>query len=173
MKQIACLALLAGSLWAQSAGRESDGIGKSLGFLEGTWEAKTMGGGSAGATASGTYTFIQELGGHVLARHSSATGCKAPSDFNCEHRDLLYVYRETPGQLLKAISFDDEGHVIHYSVSTPASTTAIFISDPTAAGPQFRLAYELNGSVMSGKFQMRMPGAKEWMSYLEWSGARK
>jgi hypothetical protein len=144
----------------------------ALGFLEGTWAAHTQGG-SAGAQSSGTYTFEPELKQHVLARHSTAAACKGPEVYDCEHSDILYVYQNAAGQPLRAIYFDNEGHVIHYAVSTPNSTTAIFISEPSSSGPQFRLVYELIGALMSGKFQMRMPGQVEWKSYLEWSGAKK
>jgi hypothetical protein len=145
---------------------------KPLEFLIGTWEAKTQSG-SAGAASSGTYSFQPELRDHVMARHSSNSGCKGPADFNCEHGDLLYVYPEAPGQSYKAIYFDNEGHVIHYDVSTPTPTTAIFLSSPSQPGPQFRLSYELKGSTLYGKFQMRMPGQVEFKSYLEWGGQKK
>ncbi len=143
----------------------------ALRFLEGTWEAKTAGGPAAPAV-SGTYTFRKELGGHILARHSSSEDCKAPADFNCDHHDLLYVFHDAPGQPLKAIYFDNEGHSIHYDVLTPAPDRAVFLSDPSFPGPRFRLVYELRNAVLSGKFQMQMPGEAEWKSYLEWSGPR-
>jgi hypothetical protein len=145
---------------------------KALGFLEGTWEARTQGG-SAEAQVSGTYTFKPELKHHVLARHSDPAACKGPDAFDCKHSDLLYIYQEAKGQPLKAIYLDNEGHVIHYAVSTPESTTAIFISEESSSGPQFQLVYQLKDAVMSGKFQMRMPGQTEWKSYLEWSGSKK
>lgn len=144
---------------------------KALGFLQGTWEAKASG--ASGAQAQGTYTFQMELKNHVLARHSQYIGCKGPADFDCDHGDLLYVYQESPGRPLKALYLDNEGHVIHYSVSTPTATSAEFVSDASQSGPQFRLLYELQGVVMSGKFQMRMPGQNEWKSYLEWTGAKR
>ena len=78
-----------------------------------------------------------------------------------------------PGQPLKAIYFDNEGHVIHYDVSTPTPTTVTFLSDPATPAPQFRLVYEKKDSVMFGKFQMHMPGQTDWKSYLEWSGAAR
>jgi hypothetical protein len=145
---------------------------KSLQFLLGTWEAKTQGG-SAKAEGSGTYTFRLELRNHILARHSSGEDCKGPADYNCAHSDLLYVYQDERGQPQKAIYFDNEGHVIHYQVSIPTTSSVIFLSDPSRPGPQFRLSYTLMGSTMSGKFQMRMPGQADFSSYLEWSGAKK
>ena len=120
---------------------------KPLEFLIGTWGATTRSG-SAGATTSGSYFFQLELRGHVLARHSSNSGCKGPADFDCEHGDLLYIYPDTPGRSYKAIYFDNEGHVIHYDLSIPTPTTAVFVSSPSQPGPQFRLSYELKGSTM-------------------------
>jgi len=145
---------------------------KAVRFLLGTWEAKTQGG-SAGAAASGTYTFRLEIKGHVLARHSASAGCTGPTDFDCEHGDLLYLYQDAAGLPLKAIYFDNEGHVIHYELTTPAPNKAVFLSAASQGGPQFRLIYELKGQVMLGKFEMRMPGQSEFRSYLEWSGGRK
>jgi hypothetical protein len=143
-----------------------------LRFLTGTWEAKTTGG-SAQAASSGSYTFKFDLRNHVLARHSNTTGCKGPADFDCEHGDLLYIYEEAAGGSFKAIYFDNEGHVIHYDVTTPSAGTAVFLSSPAQPGPRFRLIYELKGTIMSGKFQMQMPGQSAFKSYLEWSGEKK
>lgn len=163
-------AILAFPLLAQAPSQSVDPW-KALGFLQGTWEAKANG--QSGAQAQGTYMFQMELKNHVLARHSQYAGCRGPADFDCNHGDLLYVYQESPGQPLKALYLDNEGHVIYYSVSTPTATSAEFVSDPSQSGPQFRLLYELQGSAMSGKFQMRMAGQSEWKSYLEWSGSKR
>ena len=109
---------------------------------------------------------------HVLARHGADyTACKGPQQFDCDHSDLLYVYPE--GLALKAIYFDNEGHVLHYDVTTPTPTTVVFLTDATQPGPQFRLTYELKSGTMYGKFQMHMPGQSDWKSYLEWSGGKK
>ena len=148
---------------------------KSISFLEGPWIATAQGAG--GVATSGRYTFTQELGHHIMARHSTSDpNCKGPATFDCEHGDLLYIFQDAPAQPLKAIYFDNEGHVIHYTVSTPDPMTAIFLSDPVPAtsgpGPRFRLVYRLSGAVMSGKFQMQMPGQEDWKSYLEWSGGK-
>jgi hypothetical protein len=164
---VVCLHLLS----AQTAPPGANEQWRALSSLEGTWNARTRQAASA-IEASGTYTFRKELGGRILARHTSTAGCKGPLDYDCEHSDLLYVYQEIPSQPLKAIYFDNEGHVIHYSISTPAPMSVVFLSDPVGTGPQFRLIYELKGAVMEGKFQMHMPGKTEWTSYLEWSGAK-
>jgi len=152
MKLIAVFATIcAGLLSAQDTASTDREQWTALSFLEGTWNAGTQGG-TAGANVLGTYIFRRELGGHILARHSSSAGCKGPDDFDCQHGDLLYIYQETSGQPLKAIYFDNEGHVIHYGVSTPAANSVVFLSDASSPGPRFRLAYELRGGTMSGKF---------------------
>ena len=146
---------------------------KAISFLQGTWGAEIRGG-TAGAQGISNYTFKSELKHHVISRTSAAPAtCKGPEDFDCGHSDLLFIYQEGANQPLKAIYFDNEGHVIHYQVSTPQPATAVFTSDAIAPGPQYRLMYQLSGAIMSGKFQMRMPGQQEWKSYLEWSGAKQ
>ena len=97
----------------------------------------------------------------------------APAKFDCSHGDLLYLFQDAAGASLKAIYFDNEGHVIHYTVTTPTPTSAVFLSDPAAPGPQFRLMYERKAETLSGKFQMKMPGQNDYRSYLEWSGSKK
>ena len=128
--------------------------------------------GAAAAAVDGTYSVRLELDKHILARHGRTSDCKAQAGFDCEHGDLLYVYEDAPGKSLKAIYFDNEGHVIHYDVTTPKVATAVFLSEAGQPGPQFRLTYELTGTVMSGKFQMQLPGQNDWRSYLEWTGSK-
>lgn len=140
---------------------------QTLHFLEGSWTAHGTG---QGATSDGTYTFRRELNGHVLARHARLASCKAPSDFDCEHNDLLYVYVDGPGQPLKALFLDNEGHALHYTVTTPEPTTAVFLSEPISGSPQFRLMYTLKAGTMVGSFALQTPGSTEWRPYLTWTG---
>lgn len=139
-----------------------------ISFLEGTWDANVQN--NSSVQRSGRYTFVRELNGHVLARHSTNDpNCKAPASFDCGHGDLLYVFRDGPASALKAIYFDNEGHIIHYNVSAVTPTSAVFLSEP-GPGPRFRITYELAAGLMTGKFQMQMPGQRNWHTYLEWSG---
>jgi hypothetical protein len=144
----------------------------SLRFLVGAWEAKTTGG-VAQAQVSGGYAFRLELRDHVLARHSRGNGCKAPDDFDCQHGDLLYIYPAATGQGFQAIYFDNEGHVLRYDLSTPKVNSVVLVTDPAQPGPQYRLSYELVDGVMSGKFELKLPGQPDFTSYLEWSGKRE
>jgi hypothetical protein len=165
--------LLALPALAQETSRTSAEPFKPISFLMGTWEARTIN--NSSVTAVGAYSFQAELNGHIVARHSigDTAKCKGPADFNCEHSDMLYIYEDATGETLRAIYFDNEGHVIHYAVTAPTQTSAEFLSDPQQPGPQFRLFYELKGTVMNGKFQLRMPGQPDWHSYLEWTGSKK
>ena len=124
-------------------------------------------------TTNGTYTFRLELDNHVLARHAvSDSTARKSATFDYKHGDLFYVYQDMPGQPLKAIYFDNEGHVLHYAVTTPAPASVLFLSNSPPGVPQFRLIYERKGDTMAGKFQILPPGQKDWMSYLEWSGSK-
>jgi hypothetical protein len=143
-----------------------------LRFLVGSWEARTTGG-VAQAQASAGYAFRLELRDHILARHSRTGACSAPDDFNCQHSDLLYIYPTGNGSAFEAIYFDNEGHVIHYAVTIPKPGNAVFLSDPAQPGPQYRLTYTYLEGLMSGQFELKMPGQTEFTSYLEWNGKRQ
>lgn len=97
------------TMLAQSA-PTSDPL-KQLAFLQGTWKATTNTSGSAGAAASGTYTFALDLNGHALQRTSSVDKCSGPNSFDCQHHDQLTVYVDMTGALA-AFYMDSEGHVI-------------------------------------------------------------
>ncbi len=109
----------------------------SLKFLLGTWEAKAANIGSATAAVAGTYSFQTDLGGTVLTRTSSADSSRAAVSFGCQHHGMLTIYQDMGDATLHALYADDEGHVLHYDVSTPDATTAVFLA--TTPGPKFRL----------------------------------
>jgi hypothetical protein len=117
---------------------------QSVRFLIGAWNAN-----------GGTYSFEPDLKDHIIVRRASPNG---------DHGDRLYIFSESPEAPLKAIYFDTEGHVIHYTVTTPAPNTVVFASD------MYRLTYELKNGIMSGKFQIKPPGQTDFKPYLEWSG---
>ena len=65
----------------------------------------------------------------------------APAKFDCSHGDLLYLFQDAAGTPLKAIYFDNEEHVIHYDVSTPASNRVVFLSDSGVVNAGDRCAF--------------------------------
>ena len=167
---IALCAAAALPAFAQTAAPPAADPWAPLAFLEGTWSAKATR--PDGVAVDASYLFRRELKGHVMARRAvSTTACTGPASFDCDHSDELIVYAE-PGQPLHALYVDNEGHVIHYAVSTPAPDNAVFLSEP-GAGPRFRLEYKLDHGVMTGRFQVQMPGQADWHAYLEWSGPKR
>src|SRR5579871_4037845 len=81
-------------------------------FLMGEWTA-------AGSPAQGTggFTFATELEGKILVRRNRAELPAAAGRPAGKHEDLMVLYRESGGKQVKAMYFDNEGHVIPYTVS--------------------------------------------------------
>ena len=111
--------------------------------------------------------------------------CAAAANQACAHRDLFYVFQDSPGAPLRAIYFDSEGHVIRYSVDLSVTENArtrldlvVFSSDLAALGPRYRLVYERNTDTLSGRASMRgsfetLLANGEWHPYLEWVGPKR
>lgn len=151
----------------------------SLSFLEGNWAADL----GAHAQPVGSYAFVRELNGHVLARRSTTDPtCMLPGSTVCAHSDLLYVYQDSSGAPLKAIYFDAEGHVVQYDISIKHTEVAhgrqdyaIFLSEITALGPRYRLTYERNTDTtttkteMTGTFEILLANGV-WQQTAQWGG---
>ena len=86
------------------------------------------------------------------------------------HEDLMVIYPGEAGKASKAVYFDSEGHVIHYTVSTSEDQRVLsFVSDPQPAGPRYRLSYTKEGAdAVAIKFEIAPPGKPdEFKTYLE------
>lgn len=140
----------------------------ALRFLLGTWIGE--GAGQPGQ-ASGEATFSLELGGHALIRRSWAETKAAPGRPASRHEDRITVYPE--GGQLKALYVDNEGHVIHYTV-TASGDGAVFLSEP-GPGPRFRLTYHGVGPDTAAlSFEIAPPGKPEaFTTYLQATTRRK
>ena len=105
-----------------------------LSFLVGEWSGSGSGEPGQGL---GSFSFQPDLQDRVLVRRAHSEYPATSSRPATVHEDLLIVYDGSA----KAIYFDNEGHVIHYSITTdPSAKTATFLSaDP--APPGFRLTY--------------------------------
>jgi hypothetical protein len=150
MKFAVLFALLAApALHAQSTAPPFE----SLRFLVGNWTGDGTGQPGAG---QGEFSFNAELDGKVLVRRSYNQLASGP-----RHEDLMIVYLDGGP---RAIYFDSEGHVIHYTVSVPSPGTAVFESKEA---PGYRLSYALEGKKLNGKFEV---GGR---TYLTWTTVRK
>lgn len=135
-----------------------------LAFLVGEWDSS--GAGEPG-TGVGAAVFRRGLQDGVILRTSfaeyPAAGGRPPS----RHDDLMIIYVSPAG--VRADYYDSENHVIRYSVRSPAPGQAVFLSDPVAGQPTFRLTYKLTSNgTLDGEFEIADPGSSEFKAYLTW-----
>ncbi|PYT07581.1 MAG: hypothetical protein DMF60_06790 [Acidobacteria bacterium] len=142
-------------------------------FLLGDWVGE---GADAPGEAAGGFSFSFDLEGKVLVRRNRADYPATKNRPAFSHTDLMVIYHEPDGQTVRAIYFDNEGHVIHYGVSMAQDQTALtFLSDPSPSAPRFRFTYnKAKNDRMTFRFDIAPPGKPEAFSkYLEGSLRRK
>lgn len=166
MKRFLFLALFLCATAALAQGPPGDPF-HPLRFLMGEWVAD-----GPDATASGHFELTSEAQGKVMIRHNHADYPAAKNRPAVNHDDLMVIYPEGG---IKAIYFDSEGHVIHYTMQAGAPGEATFVSEPARGTPRFRLSYKkLPDGRLSGKFELAQPDKpEEFKTYLEWTAKRK
>ncbi|MGD1146889.1 MAG: hypothetical protein ABR961_02920 [Thermoanaerobaculaceae bacterium] len=126
-------------------------------FLVGTWQGDGSGQPGQG---SGSVSFALDLDGHVLVRRSHseypATAGRPP----VAHEDLMVIYPAPGRGGLAAVYFDNEGHVIPYSVDVSKDgKTIVFQSEPESSQPRFRLTCtRVAEDVVDVAFEIAPPG---------------
>ena len=137
-------------------------------FLVGHWAGD--GGGEPGRGA-GSFSFTPDLQSKILVRKSFAEYPASNGKPAYRHDDLMIVYRDGPSRRLRAIYFDNEEHVIPYSIQA-SEGGAVFESEGPRDLPRFRLTYTRAGSeALKLKFEIAPPG-KDFATYIE-AGARR
>ncbi len=113
-----------------------------LQFLIGRWVSPLSG--QPGEGISGASTFSYALDGKVIIRTSRAEFAPAPGEEKgLVHDDLLIIYQQPGESKLRAVYFDNEGHIIHYTLSFPEKQPGVvFESEASAGSPRARLTYE-------------------------------
>jgi hypothetical protein len=147
------------------------GIGQ-INFLLGEWMGE---GGGAPGQGTGGFTFSPDLQNTVLVRKNYAEYAATQDKPAYRHDDLMVIY-QSPGDSLRAIYFDNEGHVINYAVDVlKDKKTVIFVSPPSARAPRFRLTNTLiDSTTMSIQFEMTPPGKPDSFStYITATAHRK
>lgn len=142
-------------------------------FLVGDWVGEGAG---APGEATGGFSFSFDLEGKILVRRNRADYPATKDRPAFSHTDLMVIYPEADGQAMRAIYFDNEGHVIHYAFSfSKDQTTVTFLSNPSPSAPRFRLTYnKAKNDSMTFRFDIAPPGKPEAFSkYLEGSLHRK
>lgn len=138
-------------------------------FLVGEWASS--GSGTPGS-ATGSAVFAWALQDRVIVRTSYAEYPPSGGKPGSRHDDLMVIYATPVG--VRADYYDSEGHVIRYSVRSSAPGWAVFLSEPAAGEPTFRLSYKLvSRDSLEGKFEIAPPGTRDaFKTYLEWRSKR-
>lgn len=123
-------------------------------WLIGEWKGDGSGQPGQGA---GVFSFQEDLDGKILVR-------KAHSEFSIPdkptivHDDLLIVYPGNAEVPSKAIYFDNEGHVINYSIYY-VDNNIVLQSEKVGNTPIFRLTYsKIDDQSVNIKFEMSFDG---------------
>ena len=106
-------------------------------FLLGDWVGEGSG---APGEAVGGFSIRYDLQQRILVRNNFADYPATPEHPAFTHNDLMIIYQQngTP----RAIYFDNEGHVIHYTVAFSSDTSSVvFISEPMPSAPRFCFTY--------------------------------
>jgi hypothetical protein len=163
--------LLPRTIASSSEGRKSDWA--PLEYLLGDWVGE--GGGQPGQGA-GEFSFHPGLQNRILVRKSYAAYPPAKDRPAYRHDDLTVVYKESDSAPPRALYFDNEGHVINYSITIfPDQKTIEFVSDVLPSSPRYRLTYVKTGSnTLTLKFEIAPPGKPDSFStYIESKAKRK
>jgi hypothetical protein len=166
-----CILLLAIPLFAQPPKTENPWA--PLAFLMGEWTGEGSGQPGQG---SGGFSFLPDLEKNVLVRKNRADYPATKDRLAFSHTDLMIVYREPGAIKLRAIYFDSEGHVIHYTVDPSADGDAVqFLSDASNTNPRYRLTYTKTGADAVGiQFEIAVPGKPDSFStYIQATARRK
>lgn len=154
------LAILAAAVLAWPQAAKIDDPWTGLNFFIGEWQG--MGTGTPGEAVGGT-SFAFSLDKKILVRKNWAKYPPKPGEnAGLSHEDLMIIYPAGPGTSLRAVYFDNEGHVIQYAArSGPAAGSVVFETDASQPGPRFRLAYEMKpDGTLDNVFSIAPPGGE-------------
>jgi hypothetical protein len=154
-------------------GKSVEGAWEPFRFLIGDWVGEGSGQPGKG---SGEFSFSLDLQDKILMRKNRSAYPAAAGRPAFVHDDLMVTYRTEGDGPAKAIYFDNEGHVIHYTATVSTDRQAIrFLSEASTSAPRFRLTYakEDEGKVRI-TFEIAPPGKPDaFKTYLEGTARRK
>jgi hypothetical protein len=132
-------------------------------WLTGEWIGEGSGQPGQGG---GKFSFSFDLDEKILTRKSHSEYPASEGKPKVIHDDLMIIYPDISGYPTKAIYFDNEGHIINYSIIYP-DKSIVLTSIKTENVPVFRLTYTLlENENVNTKFEMSQDGEK-FMVYIE------
>jgi hypothetical protein len=167
---LAALALLLSSGAVAGIAAEPDRW-PELRFLIGDW----VGEGKAGQ-GTGEFSLAPDLQGKVLVRRGQADLPAAGQRPAGHHEDLMVIHRDGADGPIKAVYFDNEGHVIHYSATISKEGQVVtFVSEAAASEPRFRLTYTKGKEdTVAVKLEIAPPGKPDgFQTHVEGTARRK
>ena len=164
MRSAAILLLAAASLCAQQKPNW-----EGWQFLIGEWTGEGEGDPGQG---TGGFKFELQLDQRVLVRRNHAVYPATKDKPAYSHEDLMVIHPEGSGWT--AVYFDNEGHVIHYSIEFRTDGASVaFTSAESASGPRYLLTYTKQGTHKVGiEFAIATPG-KPFTPYIHAVAHRK
>jgi len=150
-------------------GQENNKIWEKTNFLMGNWKGEGSGKPGEG---KGYFSFKFDLNNKILVRKSHSEYPAAKDKPLIIHDDLLFIYPDSTGTPGRGIYFDNEGHVIYYSITFPNEKDIVFTSDKTPRSPIFRLTYsKIENDLINVKFELSGDG-ENYTTYVEGKSKR-
>ncbi len=132
-------------------------------WLTGEWEGKGSGKPGQGG---GTFSFSPDLEKNVLVRKSHSVYPAAAGKPEIVHDDLMIIWPDTTGIPASAKYFDNEGHVIDYTINY-IGNSIVLTSRLEGSQPAFRLTYDrVDRETVIVRFEISRDGNK-FIPYLE------
>ena len=143
---------------------------KAWQFLIGEWEGEGTG---APGEGKGGFSLEPDLQGRILVRKNWTDFPAAQGRPAVVHEDVMVIAYEQGG--IRAVYWDNEGHVIHYAVDISPDGAITFVSPAGPGIPRFRLSYRKIADDRVGiRFEISSPDKPdEFKVYLDGTARKK
>jgi hypothetical protein len=132
--------------------------------LFGTWVADAGSGGQPGRAIRGGETWTSDLDRRVIVRRDYSEYSATSERAAFRHDGMMIIAPGAHG--FSAHAYDNEGHVIDYTI-VATDSTIVFTSERPASSPQFRLTYRRTSDGYAELFEIAPPNDPErYRSYV-------